>query len=92
MIPIYYAATIAVNPCTAYRLLRDFVKLNPGDYIIQNGANSMVGMAVIQMARLMNIKTINIVRTDRFVSSSLVLLIMNVIHNTLLIDLMSLER
>jgi trans-2-enoyl-CoA reductase len=49
---------------TAYRLLRDFGAL-PGDVIIQNGANSMVGLAVIQMAKLMGIKTINIVRSDR---------------------------
>jgi len=25
-----YAATVAVNPCTAYRMLRDFVTLRPG--------------------------------------------------------------
>jgi trans-2-enoyl-CoA reductase len=49
---------------TAYRLLRDFGAV-PGDVIIQNGANSMVGLAVIQMAKLMGIKTINIIRTDR---------------------------
>lgn len=49
---------------TAYRLLRDFKSL-PGDVIIQNGANSMVGLAVIQMAKLMGIRTINIVRSDR---------------------------
>jgi len=64
-IPKPYAATIAVNPCTAYRLLRDFVSLKPGDVIIQNGANSMVGLAVIQMARDMGVRTINIVRSDR---------------------------
>ena len=32
---------------------------------MQNGANSMVGQAVIQMARAMGVKTINIVRSDR---------------------------
>lgn len=42
-IPAEYAATIGVNPCTAYRLLRDFVTLREGDSIIQNGANSQVG-------------------------------------------------
>jgi trans-2-enoyl-CoA reductase len=64
-IPAPYAATIAVNPCTAYRMLRDFVELKPGDVIMQNGANSMVGQAVIQMAREMGVKTINIVREQR---------------------------
>lgn len=41
-IPAEYAATIGVNPCTAYRLLRDFETLRKGDSIIQNGANSQV--------------------------------------------------
>jgi len=64
-IPLPYAATLGVNPCTAYRMLRDFVDLKAGDVIMQNGANSMVGYAVIQMAREMGVKTINIVRTER---------------------------
>ena len=64
-IPAAYAATLTVNPSTAYRLLRDFESLKPGDVIIQNGANSMVGLAVVQMAREMGIRTINIVRSDR---------------------------
>lgn len=64
-IPPAYAATLSVNPATAYRLLRDFGALKPGDVIMQNGANSMVGLAVIQMARMMGIKTINIIRSDR---------------------------
>jgi len=55
-------ATLTVNPCTAYRLLHDFKQLKPNDTIIQNGANSGVGQAVIQLASLMNINVINIVR------------------------------
>ncbi|KAJ3026598.1 hypothetical protein HDV00_011708 [Rhizophlyctis rosea] len=61
-ISVVSAATVAVNPCTAYRMLKDFVKLQPGDTIIQNGANSSVGQAVIQLARAWGIKTINVVR------------------------------
>lgn len=64
-IPVAYAATLGVNPCTAYRLLKDFGDLQPGDFIIQNAANSMVGHCVIQMANLMGIKTINVIRNDR---------------------------
>jgi mitochondrial enoyl-[acyl-carrier protein] reductase / trans-2-enoyl-CoA reductase len=64
-IPPYYAATLAVNPSTAYRLLHDFTKLKRGDVIIQNAANSMVGQAVIQLAREMGVITINVVRSDR---------------------------
>jgi len=61
-IPVEYAATVSVNPATAYRLLNDFAKLKEGDVIIQNGANSMVGLSVIQLAKARNIKTINIIR------------------------------
>ncbi|CAM9721865.1 unnamed protein product, partial [Sphacelaria rigidula] len=62
-IPAEYAATIGVNPCTAYRLLRDFETLREGDTVIQNGANSQqVGISVIQMARDMGVRTVNVVR------------------------------
>ncbi|KAJ2686413.1 mitochondrial 2-enoyl thioester reductase [Coemansia spiralis] len=54
--------SMKVNPCSAFRLLRDYAQLAPGDWIIQNGANSGVGRAVIQMARLMGVHTINVVR------------------------------
>lgn len=62
---ICYASSISVNPCTAFRLLKDFATLKEGDVIMQNGANSMVGQAVIQIAREMGVKTINIIRSDR---------------------------
>lgn len=64
-LPLAYAATLHVNPCTAYRMLRDFVQLKPGDVVMQNAANSMVGLAVIQMARAMGVRTINVIRSDR---------------------------
>ncbi|BFG04232.1 enoyl-[acyl-carrier-protein] reductase mitochondrial [Drosophila madeirensis] len=56
------AATVTVNPCTAYRMLKDFVKLSPGDTVIQNGANSAVGQAVHQLCRAWGINSIGIVR------------------------------
>lgn len=59
----FTCASLAVNPCTAYRMLHDFVKLRPGDTIVQNGANSAVGQAVIQFAKAMDINVINIVRS-----------------------------
>lgn len=61
-IPLLSAATIGVNPCTAYRMLHDFEQLKPGDAVIQNGANSAVGQAIIQIAAAMGVKTINVVR------------------------------
>ncbi|CAM5168225.1 unnamed protein product [Eretmochelys imbricata] len=61
-IPLLCAATLSVNPCTAYRMLADFETLVPGDSIIQNAANSGVGQAVIQIAAALGIKTINVIR------------------------------
>ncbi|KAG7633416.1 Polyketide synthase enoylreductase domain [Arabidopsis suecica] len=60
--PMEYAATITVNPLTALRMLEDFVNLNSGDSVVQNGATSIVGQCVIQLARLRGISTINLIR------------------------------
>ncbi|XP_037825007.1 enoyl-[acyl-carrier-protein] reductase, mitochondrial [Lucilia sericata] len=57
------AATITVNPCTAYRMLKDFVKLSPGDCVIQNGANSAVGQAVHQLCNAWGLKSVGVVRS-----------------------------
>ena len=48
-IPIEQAATAFVNPPTALLLLQEVTNLEPGDWIIQNAANSAVGIAVIQI-------------------------------------------
>ncbi|XP_061574450.1 enoyl-[acyl-carrier-protein] reductase, mitochondrial isoform X2 [Cololabis saira] len=61
-IPLLSAATLGVNPCTAFRMLSDFEDLKPGDTVIQNAANSGVGQAVIQIAAARGINTINVVR------------------------------
>lgn len=53
---------VSVNPCTAYRMLKDFVDLQPGQWFIQNGANSGVGRAAIQLGKLWGYKSINVVR------------------------------
>ena len=29
-VPVEFAATVSVNPCTAYRMLKDFKDLKPG--------------------------------------------------------------
>lgn len=60
--PMEYAATVIVNPLTALRMLEDFVALKSGDTIVQNGATSIVGQCVIQLARLRGIHSINIIR------------------------------
>lgn len=70
-------ATVAVNPCSGYRMLKDYVDLvdisvkgfargggdmTGGAWFLQNGANSGVGRAVIQLGRLWGLRSINVVR------------------------------
>lgn len=57
-----HAAFLRVNPPTAWRLLHDFVPLQPGDWVVQNLAGSSVGRAVIEIARRRGWKTLNVVR------------------------------
>ncbi|KAI2632919.1 NAD(P)-binding protein [Xylaria nigripes] len=60
----HQAGTVAVNPCSAYRMLRDYTNppLREGDWFVQNGANSGVGRAAIQLGKLWGYKSINVVR------------------------------
>ena len=45
-----HAAMLKINPLTAWRLLHGYVELKPGDWLIQNAANSGAGRAVIEIA------------------------------------------
>jgi mitochondrial enoyl-[acyl-carrier protein] reductase / trans-2-enoyl-CoA reductase len=56
------AAMLKINPLTAWRLLHDYVDLHQGDWLIQNAANSAAGRDVIQIARELGYKTVNVVR------------------------------
>jgi mitochondrial enoyl-[acyl-carrier protein] reductase / trans-2-enoyl-CoA reductase len=56
------AAMLRINPPTALLLLSDFVELQPGNWVIQNVANSAVGRLVIRLARALGVKTMNVVR------------------------------
>jgi len=60
-IPVVQAANLLGTYCVAYRLLNDFVALKEGDVLLQNGAESAVGQALIQLATKKGIKTVNIV-------------------------------
>lgn len=59
-------STVSVNPVTAYRMIKDFCDwdwMRAGEeWLVQNGANSGVGRAAIQLGREWGIKTLNIVR------------------------------
>lgn len=58
---------LRVNPPTAALLLSEYVSLNPGDWIIQNAANSGVGRSVIAFAKARGLKTVNLVRRAELV-------------------------
>lgn len=62
------AAMITVNPPTALAMLREFVMLEQGDWVVQNAANSAVGRCVIQLARHLGIRTLNVVRRPELVA------------------------
>src|ERR1700719_1961275 len=55
-------AVPAINPPTAALVLSEYVNLKPGDWVVQNSANSGVGRWVIAFAKTRGLKTINIVR------------------------------
>jgi hypothetical protein len=61
-------AMLGINPPTAALLLSEFVSLNPGDWVLQNAANSGVGRWVIAFAKLRGLRTLNIVRRPELVS------------------------
>src|SRR5712692_7834291 len=58
------AAMLRINPPTALLLLTDIVTLKPGDWLIQNVANSAVGRLLIPLARARSVKTMNVVRRE----------------------------
>jgi NADPH:quinone reductase-like Zn-dependent oxidoreductase len=58
------AAMLRINPATALLLLEDHVSLQPGDWVIQDVANSAVGRHLIVLAKARGIRTINVVRRE----------------------------
>lgn len=66
---ILQAAQMKANPPSAHFMLQDFVDLEPGDWVIQNAANSAVGQHLIRLAKLMGIKTINVVRRAELIET-----------------------
>ena len=62
-------AMLAINPPTAALLLSEIVALQPGDWVIQNAANSAVGSYLVKLAAERGIHTINVVRRSGAVES-----------------------
>src|SRR5882724_7566812 len=61
-IDLEQAAMVRINPPTALLMLSDFVDLEPGDWVIQNVANSAVGRLLIVLAKQRGLHTVNVVR------------------------------
>ena len=61
-IPVAQAAMLRINPPTALLLLEDIVTLAPGEWLVQNGANSAVGKILIGLARERGVRTVNVLR------------------------------
>jgi len=59
---------LAINPPTAALLLSEYVDLKPGEWVVQNSANSAVGRWVIAFAKARGLKTVNIVRRPELVA------------------------
>ncbi|WP_435845721.1 zinc-dependent alcohol dehydrogenase family protein [Streptomyces griseofuscus] len=56
------ACQLAVNPLTALLLVTRELDVRPGEWLLQTAAGSTVGRLVIQLARHLGIRTINVVR------------------------------
>lgn len=61
-IDLRQAAMVRINPPTARLMLSDFVDLQPGEWVIQNVANSAVGRLLIVQAHQRGLRTVNVVR------------------------------
>jgi len=59
---------LTINPPTAALLLSEYVDLKPGDWVVQNAANSGVGRSVIAFAKKRGFRTINLVRRPELVA------------------------
>lgn len=62
-------AMMTVNPPTALLMLSEFVDLQPGEWVIQNAANSGVGEYLVQLAAIRGLKSVNIVRRESAVAA-----------------------
>jgi NADPH:quinone reductase-like Zn-dependent oxidoreductase len=60
-------AMLGINPPTASLLLDEASDLEPGDWVVQNAANSGVGRSLIAIAKARGLKTINLVRRPELV-------------------------
>jgi NADPH:quinone reductase-like Zn-dependent oxidoreductase len=58
----YQLSMLSGNPPTAALILSEYAQLKPGDWVVQNSANSGVGRSLIAIAKVRGLRTINFVR------------------------------
>src|SRR5712691_8466758 len=58
---------LGINPPTAALLLSEYVKLSPGDWVIQNAGNSGVGRSVIAVSLKKKLRTVSLVRRPELI-------------------------
>ena len=61
---VLQAAMLKVNPATALLLMRDFITPESDDWLLQNAANSAVGILINRLAAANGWQVANIVRSD----------------------------
>ena len=61
-------AMLKVNPATAWLMLTQYADLQPGDWVVQNAANSGVGHSLIQLAKANGWRTVNVVRREELIA------------------------
>ncbi|NQW09002.1 MAG: zinc-dependent alcohol dehydrogenase family protein [Alphaproteobacteria bacterium] len=66
-VDIEQAAMLKVNGATAWRMLTDYVTLTAGDWVIQDAANSGVGINLIRLAAAKGIRSVNVVRRPELI-------------------------
>jgi len=59
---------LTVNGPTAEVLLEDFVALGPGEWLLQNAANSSCGRFILAIAKRLGLRTVNVVRRAELVA------------------------
>lgn len=66
-IDVEQAAMLKVNGATAWRMLKDYVTLTAGDWLIQDAANSGVGINLIRLAAAEGVRSVNVVRRPELI-------------------------
>ena len=63
-IPDHQAAMFFVNPLAAYVMIREVLRVRPGDWVAVSAAGSALGKSVVRLGKLYGFKTLCVVRSD----------------------------